>query len=301
VQQVDFGKTDPAQEVQLKGDRARRVLAVDVIEDFPTVARSAEGFEVAPVALPHQVLHAGNRVGNEIGDPGAAAGGREVEDFPERGFPVALVPQVMQHRRRNDHVVAARRQVDRAEIPLPDRGSAFLDRADPFTVALDHGPVQVYQVAVKRVYKLQELEGVVARAASNVQDMADRLRHRQRGAGDELHRQRRVHRGLLASLKVRKALHVVIEAPADVLDGGFAGKRSFHVRPNGRLYNAGRSRVAAAWKQVMVRGAILMLRRNPPSPPLPKGAKGDFGIDFIGSGLKISNDARGQGGCQTGS
>jgi hypothetical protein len=44
VQQVDFGKTDPAQEVQLIGHRSRRVLAVDVVEHLPPVFLAAQGF-----------------------------------------------------------------------------------------------------------------------------------------------------------------------------------------------------------------------------------------------------------------
>jgi len=82
VQQVDFGKTDPAQEIQLIGHRSRRVLAVDVVEHLPPVFLAPQRFQVSPVAHPHQLLNADLVAAQDVAD-----GCCKIDDLPAREPP----------------------------------------------------------------------------------------------------------------------------------------------------------------------------------------------------------------------
>ena len=92
--------------------------------------------------------------------------------------------------------------------------------------AIQHGAAEVHQGDVELGQAFEQLQRVVARAAADIEHVPRGRRDRRGRAHDQIHRQRRVHRGRLAGLQVGEPLDVRIEALTDFLDGRF-----FHTLP----------------------------------------------------------------------
>jgi len=217
VEQLDAGEPHPPQQLQLIGYRPGGILPVDVGEHLPTVFIAPDRPEILPVARPHHLVHARVLVGHEIGDPDASPGSGQPVNPGEGRLPVRVIAQVVEDGRGQDHVEALQWQVRRAEVPLHGGDLARAHGRHSRSGLLQHGSAQVVEDAVKGAGTLQQLEGVVAGAAPDIQHAPDGRSGGCGGAADQLHGQGRVDRGGLASLQSGEALDVPVEARADLV------------------------------------------------------------------------------------
>src|SRR5947209_5191700 len=74
VHDVELPESEFFQHIHLPEQRARRVFALDVGENVLAIFLVADVGEVLAVAAPHHVLHAWDRLEDQIRDPEGAAG-----------------------------------------------------------------------------------------------------------------------------------------------------------------------------------------------------------------------------------
>ena len=159
---------------------------------------------------------------DQIGNPYAAARGKQPIEFLEYLKPIVIVSQVVQDRGGQDHIVRGVCYWSVAKIRLNSPDRARCDLLHTRSCAFEHRHTEVKQVCIEvPAGELPQPKGVVASAASDVEHATNGICARTRCLCDERHRQRRVESCRLASLEHREPVDVFVETLPDLIHGGF--------------------------------------------------------------------------------
>ena len=127
MQELYLRKADFPQQVELIGNRSRRIFPVDIVENRIPVRIAADGTEIVAIPFPHQRLNGSGFMGNQIRDPHAAARSRQPVDLAKGRFPVLIITQVVQDSRCQDDIISLLGQIDNPKIALKYADVAGVD------------------------------------------------------------------------------------------------------------------------------------------------------------------------------
>jgi len=221
VQHFAPAEADGAEDFELKSDRARGVLDVDIGEHLVAILGASELLQVLGVACLHQFLDQWIVIGDEIGDEQCAARTQPVVQFREHGVPVRCVSQMMQHLSGEDDIERRSGERRAAHVGLDGLHAVGRGRADALAGAIEHRLAEVDEDAVQRGDAIQHTQREVAGAAAQVEQCAMRRESAGRRPGDDVEDERRIDCGLLSGLEPGEAFDVRVESLADLIDGGF--------------------------------------------------------------------------------
>ncbi len=224
VEHFDLAKARARQQVELPEQRAGSVFGLDIGEDAVAVRGACERLQVVAIAPPHDVLHGGRLVRHDVGDPERAAGNERAVHGGENALPFLLAAEVVEGGAGDCDVEGRAGQRGLADVALNRRDrDCRSGRLDALGGAVEHVAAEIDQGHGAQREVLEKLEGVIARAAADIEERARLGPHAAHRARNQFERQRRVDGGRLSGFEVGEALDVGIESPANFLGRGFAG------------------------------------------------------------------------------
>ncbi len=220
MEDVDRGEAGAAEQFELVGEGARGVFLLDVGGDLGGVFWAAEGGEVVGPALVRKGFDGGVFVGDHIEDPEGPAGAEPGVELGEGLFPFGVGAEVMEDGSGEKDVEGVGREVGFADVGL-DGGGREAGGSGACGGAGEHGLAEVEEGDVLKREFLVEAEGEVAGAAADVEDVGRVGGDGGRALSDQFEAEGGVDGGGLASVEVREAFDVGVEAGADFVDRGF--------------------------------------------------------------------------------
>jgi hypothetical protein len=94
-------------------------------------------------------------------------------------------------------------------------------RFHPQLRAFEHGPTQINQHTIQRRDLAQNAKREIACAATQIEECSLRPSMTRCRASNDIQNEGRIHRGLLPSLELGKALHISVKALPDLFGRGF--------------------------------------------------------------------------------
>src|SRR5262249_43027349 len=158
-----------------------------------SILRPAQLLEVCSISVPHHGLRLSGWMRHEIRDPYGPSLSQRMVALSKDARPLAGLTQVVEHGCRNDDVELRGADVEVTDVGLRSLDLARCHWAHPLDSAVEHRLAQVNERDVEIRQALQNLQCVIAGAASDVEEMSRGRRGRRRNARDQIQGEWRVH------------------------------------------------------------------------------------------------------------